>query len=124
VRDAIADLPEPREDRESEGAVNHRLILGARAYTGHTGSPLDTPSKTLKAGDHGVPGGENTLVYPDGAVRYYTVREAARIQQFPDTWRFEGSWTEIMRQLGNAVPVGLAPVVARSVAERLKHAHG
>lgn len=50
---------------------------------GHTGSVLDEPSKTIKAGAHGVPGGENTVVLDDGSVRYYTVRESARIQTFP-----------------------------------------
>jgi DNA (cytosine-5)-methyltransferase 1 len=59
------------------------------------------------------------IALPDGAVRYLTVREAARIQTFPDSWRFEGAWGEIMRQLGNAVPVELARVVASSVKERL-----
>jgi DNA (cytosine-5)-methyltransferase 1 len=49
-------------------------------------------------------------------VRYLTVREAARVQTFPDSWRLEGAWTEAMRQVGNAVPVELARVVAASVA--------
>jgi DNA (cytosine-5)-methyltransferase 1 len=78
----------------------------------------------LKAGDHGVPGGENMLINDDGSVRYFTVREAARIQTFPDGYRFHGSWTETMRQLGNAVPVMLARVVAASVAEKLIIAQG
>lgn len=120
IRDAIDGLPEPRHDREPAGIFNHRLNLGAKAYPGHTGSPLDMPSKALKAGVHGVPGGENMITLPDGEVRYLTVREAARVQSFPDTWRFEGSWSEAMRQLGNAVPMELAAVVARSVAEKLR----
>jgi DNA (cytosine-5)-methyltransferase 1 len=122
VRDAIQGLPEPRADRESSEFANHKLNPGARPYPGHTGSPLDEPAKTLKAGVHGVPGGENMLLRPDGSVRYFTVREAARLQSFPDAWRFEGAWSEAMRQLGNAVPVRLAEVVARSVADRLKSA--
>ena len=93
---------------------------GARSYAGHTGSPLDEPAKTLKAGDHGVPGGENMLARVDGSVRYFTVREAARLQTFPDSYTFCGAWTEAMRQLGNAVPVRLAEVVASSVAETLQ----
>jgi DNA (cytosine-5)-methyltransferase 1 len=99
--------------------MNHRLQLGARPYKGHTGSPIDFPSKTLKAGDHGVPGGENAIRFPDGTMRYLTVREAARVQTFPDQWELRGVWSEAMRQLGNAVPVQLAAVVAKSVAARL-----
>ena len=88
-------------------------------YPGHTGSPLDLPAKTLKAGDHGVPGGENMMVLENSAVRYFSVRESARLQTFLDGYVFHGSWTETMRQLGNAVPVSLARLVAASVAVRL-----
>ncbi|MBI2762132.1 MAG: DNA cytosine methyltransferase [Chloroflexi bacterium] len=122
VRDAIAGLPEPGAHEHADGVYNHRLIPGARAYVGHTGSPLDQPAKTLKAGDHGVPGGENMIAFPDGSVRYFTVREAARMQTFPDRWRIEGYWSEAMRQLGNAVPVELAHVVANSVGRTLRDA--
>lgn len=62
------------------------------------------------------------LVMPDGSVRYFTVRESARLQTFPDTYVFHGSWTETMRQLGNAVPVALARLMASSVAEKLLEA--
>ena len=75
----------------------------------------------LKAGDHGVPGGENMLAYPDGEVRYFTVRECARLQTFPDNYVFMGSWTESMRQLGNAVPVQLAKMVAKGVHDKLRN---
>jgi DNA (cytosine-5)-methyltransferase 1 len=78
VRDAVADLPNPERD-DCSAFHNHEHNPGARSYTGHTGSPLDEPAKTLKAGDHGVPGGENTMVMPDGSVRYFTVRESARL---------------------------------------------
>jgi DNA (cytosine-5)-methyltransferase 1 len=118
VRDAISDLPDP--EKSPDNAVpNHRHNPGARIYKGHTGSRMDEPAKTLKAGDHGVPGGENMLARADGSVRYFTVREAARLQTFPDDYIFRGAWTEAMRQLGNAVPVRLAEVVARSVAASL-----
>ena len=118
VRDALSDLPDPRSD-EAGTFANHRFNPGARSYPGHTGSPWDQPAKTLKAGDHGVPGGENTLSHPNGRVRYFTVREAARLQTFPDDYEFHGSWTETMRQLGNAVPVRLASGLAHSVAHAL-----
>ena len=118
VRDAISDLPDP-EKFPNNKVPNHRFNPGARSYTGHTGSPMDEPAKTLKASDHGVPGGENMLSRADGSVRYFTVREAARLQTFPDDYIFRGAWSEAMRQLGNAVPVRLAEVVARSVAQTL-----
>ncbi len=120
VRDAIGDLPDPELDPiGATGCLNHRFQAGARSYIGHTGSPLDEPAKTLKAGVHGVPGGENMLSRRDGSVRYFSVRESARLQTFPDDYRFHGSWTESMRQLGNAVPVRLAKVVAENVARHL-----
>ena len=119
VRDAIADLPDPETMRGSL-VSNHRFQPGARSYAGHTGSPLDLPAKTLKAGVHGVPGGENMLLKPDGSVRYFTVRESARLQTFPNDYELHGSWTEAMRQLGNAVPVELARVIAANVAAHLK----
>ena len=121
VRDAIHDLPDPRSQRsEADSYHNHRCQPGARSYPGHTGSPLDEPAKTLKAGVHGVPGGENMLLRPNGSVRYFSVRESARLQTFPDDFIFHGSWTEAMRQLGNAVPVALAELVARDVGKHLK----
>jgi DNA (cytosine-5)-methyltransferase 1 len=123
VRDAIADLPDPeRQPLAARMFANHRFQPGARSYKGHSGSPLDQPAKTLKAGVHGVPGGENMLAHPCGAVRYFTIRESARLQSFPDDFVFHGSWSETMRQLGNAVPVRLAESIGRDVARRLKFA--
>ncbi|SCY13373.1 DNA cytosine methyltransferase [Nitrosospira sp. Nsp13] len=118
TRDALSGLPDPEFVRDHE-IPNHVFTPGARAYVGHTGSVLDEPSKTLKAGYHGVPGGENMFIKDDGKVRYFTVRESARLQTFPDEYEFHGSWSQTMRQLGNAVPVKLAEVVARSVAASL-----
>jgi DNA (cytosine-5)-methyltransferase 1 len=117
VRDAVAGLPQPAENRMSEEpGLNHFMIPGARSYAGHTGSVLDQPAKTLKAGVHGVPGGENMLALPSGKVRYFTIRESARLQSFPDTFVFPDSWTESMRQIGNAVPVELAELLAGRLA--------
>lgn len=121
VRDAIRDLPPPGTAKE----VNHHVQQpGARSYPGHTGSAWDEPSKALKAGAHGVPGGENMLNQGNGKVRYFTVRESARLQTFPDDYLFAGSWTENMRQLGNAVPVRLAQNVALSIRSQLIRTHG
>lgn len=120
VRDAISDLPQLSEGQTCRKVANHFQNPGARSYPGHNGSPLDAPAKALKAGDHGVPGGENMLRFPDDSVRYFSVRECARIQTFPDEWVLEGSWTESMRQLGNAVPVALARAVATELARSLR----
>jgi DNA (cytosine-5)-methyltransferase 1 len=87
---------------------------------------LDEPAKALKAGDHGVPGGENMLADRQGRVRYFTVREMARLQSFPDDFIVSGSWRAATRQLGNAVPtiVGehMAAVVHRIIRKR-RHVH-
>lgn len=117
VRDRIGDLPEP--DDCGNFAEDHVLRRGAKPYPGHTGSYIDLPSKALKAGDHGVPGGENMIRYPDGRVRYYTTLEAKRIQTFPDRYKIWGSWTESMRQIGNAVPVELGYAIADSLVRAI-----
>ena len=111
VRDAIEDLPLPASE-ENDKCNNHWTILGARAYPGHTGSLLDWPSKALKAGVHGVPGGENMMIRDDGSVQYYTLREMARVQSFPDSHYFAGARSSVTRQIGNAVPCQLAFHVA------------
>ena len=51
------------------------------------------------------------------ADRPITHREAARLQSFPDDFEFDGSKTEVARQIGNAVPPGLGAAIAR-------HLHG
>ena len=119
VRDAISDLPSP-VIASSLSIKNHEFRPGAKTYPGHTGSSLDEPSKTIKAGVHGVPGGENTIIEDDNTLRYYTVRESARIQTFDDDYEFGCPWGEAMRQIGNAVPVQMAEIVGRSVVEKLE----
>ena len=116
----MSGLPDPEfAPAQASSWANHRFQPGARTYVGHTGSPLDEPAKTLKAGVHGVPGGENMLRRPDGSVRYFTARESARLQTFPDSYHLHGSWTESMRQLGNAVPVELAANIGAHVRSKL-----
>ena len=121
IRDVTTDLPDPeRHPALARQFPNHRFQSGARSYPGHTGSVLDEPAKTIKAGVHGVPGGENMLALLNGNVRYFTVRESARLQTFPDNYLFHGSWTESMRQIGNAVPVKLAMLIGNDIANHLK----
>ena len=118
VRDSISHLPPPNLHPSRE-FPDHILRTGAKIYPGHTGSPLDLPSKTIKAGDHGVPGGENMIRFPNGDVRYYTTLEAKLIQTFPANYKITGAWTEAMRQIGNAVPVKLASTISKSLVSKI-----
>jgi DNA (cytosine-5)-methyltransferase 1 len=119
LRDALKGLPEPVEREEHPHFAQHVGIPGARLYKGHAGSVLDAPSKSVKAGVHGVPGGEHIVVRDDGSYRYMTVRECARLQGFPDDYEFSGPRSEAMRQIGNAVPVDLARTMAGSLIHLL-----
>jgi DNA (cytosine-5)-methyltransferase 1 len=125
LRDAIRGLPEPVGVKEENPPwLHHCFWPGAREYPGHTPNDLDLPAKTVKAGVHGVPGGETVMRKDDGTIRYMTVRETARVMTFPDDWRLEGPRGEQMRQLGNAVPVRLAETVADAVAETIRRNRG
>lgn len=129
IRDVLGDVPDPRS---RHSIPDHLFRDLARTYPGHTGSDYDSPSKTIKAGGNGVPGGENMIRYHDGSVRYFTVFEAKRIQTFPDDYKITGAWTEAMRQIGNAVPVLLAETLGEQLLNLLvtekrdykKHANG
>lgn len=117
VRDTLATVPHPWE---SHGIAGHEFRTGARIYPGHTGSDIDEPAKTIKAGDHGVPGGENMIRYTNGTVRYFTSYEAKLIQTFPHNFFISGSWGEAMRQIGNAVPVRLSELLGRQLINLLQ----
>ncbi|WMP15971.1 DNA cytosine methyltransferase [Thiothrix lacustris] len=118
VRDALGHLPDPRSSNHT--IPDHIFRDGARVYPGHTGSDHDWPAKTLKAGGHGVPGGENMLRYRDGSLRYFTVHEAKLLQTFPADFHIEGAWGEAMRQIGNAVPVLLAQTFGQELHKTLR----
>lgn len=120
IAEALEGVPEPVETPPADRPDNI-LRRGARPYPGHTGSAIDQPSKAIKAGVHGVPGGENTLLFPDGRLRYMSVHEAKLIQSFPADYRIAGSWTEALRQIGNAVPVELATVMGRQLYETIQY---
>lgn len=122
VRDALAGLPAP--SRSDDRSDIHWVIPGARLYERHSGSELDWPAKTIKAGVHGVAGGENVLLLDNGRHRYFTLREMARLQCFPDDYRFTGPRSRIIGQIGNAVPVELARVLGEQLKPVLAKLEG
>lgn len=61
-----------------------------------------------------------TLLCHPTKLRPLSIEEYARIQQFPDNWKFCGNLVEIYRQIGNAVPVGLGYAVGCQVMKHIK----
>lgn len=114
LRDLLQNVPEPHETAP-EKWPNHVAIPGARVYAKHNGSPLDMPSKTIKAGVHGVAGGEAMLRDLGGTVRYLSVREAALVQGFPRAYEFPGARSRVMGVIGNAVAVDVAARVGEAL---------
>ncbi len=106
----MQDLPEElwhesfryyvKEDPNRQGGPNMRMIR------------LDPEKPSLTVTGYIF----NKFVHPFEN-RFITVREAARLQGFPDTFKFEGSLTSTQQQVGNAVPVPLARAVFTSVLQ-------
>ena len=72
---------------------------------------MDEPSLTLTC----APAQKQTERCHPKETRPLSVREYARIQTFPDEWRFAGSMSDQYKQIGNAVPVNLAYAIGRSL---------
>jgi DNA (cytosine-5)-methyltransferase 1 len=75
------------------------------------------PARTLMA--HLGKDTYSHIHYDDAQARMISVREAARLQSFPDGFRFCGTMNPAFRQIGNAVPPLLARAVARSIKKQI-----
>lgn len=106
--------------REHGPRVRRRYMSiapGDRDRTDHTDRiDPDRPSGTVLVGSGG--GGGRPHIHPFEP-RVITVREAARLQSFPDWYVFQGGSTAQYRQVGNAVPPLLAYEVGKRIAEAL-----
>ena len=104
------EMLEKREDLRHEKA----RVFG----NSYTVQWWDLPSKTIIA--HLYKDG-NQFIHPDYRQRRtFTVREAARIQSFPDDFIFRGPRTEQFKQIGNAVPPLLAEAIAAAMLVKLR----
>ncbi|AQZ51947.1 DNA cytosine methyltransferase [Martelella mediterranea] len=105
------------------GRMDWPADLGLRCHQGHSGhtdvygrmskdrpaSALSTRCISLSNGRYGHPTQDRAI----------SVREAARLQTFPDDFQFQGTLISMARQIGNAVPVKLAEAMGREVTRHL-----
>ena len=109
-----ADILHDLETMTEDGETNH--IWSKAAASPEQGSrrlKADEPATTIRAEHHGNAQWHYKLE------RRISLREAARLQSFPDEFRFMGGMRETERQIGNAVPPVLGWHLAKAVREHL-----
>lgn len=110
VADALSVFPDPDTPNDIPNHTYSKYKLNFNGYIGHRPLNPDKPAPTVTArGDN--KGGVVILPHPNG-LRRMTCRELATIQSFPADFIFRGNNSSIYRQIGNAVPVGMAYRIA------------
>lgn len=126
VGDVIGDLMASRgwkgagRWREQAQEIAPTLVGGSKKHGGPDLGPTRARKQWAALGVDGL-GIANEPPGPERPAKWMprlTVRMAARIQRFPDTWNFSGGKTASYRQIGNALP----PPVANAVGSRIRHA--
>ena len=116
VGDALSVFPDPEKPNDIPNHVCSKYKLNFNGYLGHR--PLDpalpAPTVTARGDDRG---GVVILPHPNGK-RRMTGRELATVQGFPADFVFEGRLSSVYRQIGNAVPPGLAKAIAERFPRR------
>jgi len=114
----IQSIPEGGDRRDWPEHL--RLECHTNGYTGHTdvyGRMLwDYPATGLTTRCNSLSNGR--FGHPDQD-RAISLREAACLQMFPEDFAFHGSMVSISRQIGNAVPIGLAEVIGKHFLNHL-----
>ena len=119
-KEILAMVPEGGYWRDLPVEVQKEYMKASYYHTGgRTGMARrlawDEPSLTLTC----APAQKQTERCHPEETRPLTIREYARIQTFPDKWKFSGSISSQYKQIGNAVPVNLAFHIGKSVIEML-----
>lgn len=119
LEEALKDIPEPLQEDICNAAFSSRFMSRNRKRR------WDEVSYTVPAMAKQVPlhpsspnmikVGEDCWVFGDGRTRRFSLQEVAAIQTFPKDMEFCGNLTSKYKQIGNAVPVKLAEVIAKDL---------
>ncbi|NOH82553.1 DNA cytosine methyltransferase [Vibrio sp. 03-59-1] len=110
IGEALSLIPEPESNHELLNHVYSQYKVTNRNFTGHRKTDPEKPSPTILARGNGK-GGVCAIQHPNNH-RRMSIRESALIQTFPIDFEFFGSMTSCYRQVGNAVPVHFAQLIA------------